>query len=117
LSVPLKPNFYLRLGGHRAMSDDQLRALARPLLREHHPDKGGDVERFKLINEAYTGLCHPLQRFGYDDLLEFVAPRCPGCGGAGVVWKQEGFFKRSGKACVACGGAGFLVNDEEWEIK
>lgn len=33
----------------------------------HHPDKGGDVEVFKLLGEALEILCEPMQRKLYDE--------------------------------------------------
>jgi DnaJ-class molecular chaperone len=115
---PEKPsarnNFYLRLGAHRAMSHEDIVKLARILLRQHHPDKGGDEAKFKLISAAYTTLSSPFMRLGYDSLLEFAAPLCQACSGEGVTWKQESFFKRTGTACKACHGAGYVVEDSEW---
>lgn len=35
-------------------SKDQLKKHYKSLANKHHPDKGGDVEEFKKINQAYT---------------------------------------------------------------
>ena len=37
-----------------------------PLSLKHHPDKGGDEEKFKLCNEAFGVLSDPQKRRRYD---------------------------------------------------
>jgi hypothetical protein len=39
----------------------------RALMREDHPDQGGDTERAQLINEAYQVLHDPARRREYDE--------------------------------------------------
>ena len=53
---------YLRLGlTHEATQDRAKRAL-RALALTEHPDKGGDAERSKLIQEAHAGTMDPPRR-------------------------------------------------------
>ena len=37
-------------------SQDVIKKAFRKLSLKHHPDRGGDAEEFKKINEAYTTL-------------------------------------------------------------
>jgi molecular chaperone DnaJ len=45
---------YKVLNISRDASDDEIKKAYRKLALEHHPDKGGDENRFKQINEAYS---------------------------------------------------------------
>lgn len=60
-------NPYDILGVDRYCSIDEIKAQYRILAHRHHPDKGGDPEIFKQINQAYDILTDPLQRQSYND--------------------------------------------------
>jgi len=45
-------DLYKRLGVARGASADEIKKAYRDLARQHHPDKGGDPEKFKGIQEA-----------------------------------------------------------------
>lgn len=47
---------YRVLGVPRGVSDEQLHDAYRRLVKLHHPDRGGDPERFKDIQQAYEEL-------------------------------------------------------------
>ena len=57
---------YLELEISIDASDEEIKAQYRALAMIHHPDKGGDEEKFKLIKEAYEILSDPIRRKGYD---------------------------------------------------
>ena len=44
---------YRTLGVDRSASESDVRRAYRKLAMEHHPDKGGDPEKFKDITRAY----------------------------------------------------------------
>ena len=71
-------NLYDLLGvGKGADADAIKKAFRRKALTEH-PDKGGDNERFRQINEAYNVLSDPQKRAFYDQTG--VVPEKPsGC--------------------------------------
>jgi DnaJ family protein A protein 2 len=57
---------YTLLGVHRRASTPAIKHAYRELARIHHPDKGGDPEVFKCLNEAYATLSDPERRKLYD---------------------------------------------------
>ena len=60
-------NFYEILGVDKKASKDEIKKAFRTLAHKYHPDKkGGDAEKFKEINEAYTVLSDDQKRQQYD---------------------------------------------------
>jgi molecular chaperone DnaJ len=63
----LSKNYYEILGVDKAAEPEDIKKAFRALSMEHHPDKGGDEEKFKEINEAYSTLSNPKKRADYDN--------------------------------------------------
>lgn len=60
-------NYYDILGVDKKASKDEIKKAFRTLAHKYHPDKkGGDAEKFKEINEAYTVLSDDQKRQQYD---------------------------------------------------
>jgi len=59
-------DYYKILGVDRNASEDDIKKAFRRLAHEHHPDKGGDQQKFKDINEAYQVLGDKQKRAQYD---------------------------------------------------
>lgn len=59
-------SLYDRLGVQRNAGVDDIKKAYRNLAREHHPDKGGDPEKFKEIQEAHEVLSDERRRQVYD---------------------------------------------------
>ena len=57
---------YDLLGVDRSATDDEIKKSHRKLVLKHHPDKGGDAEKFKEINLAYSVLKDAQKRKIYD---------------------------------------------------
>lgn len=73
----------------------EVREAYRKLALIHHPDSGGDPEKFKVIHDAYT------------EALEEVANRpCENCKGKGKVPVQLGWAIKE-ETCPDCGGSGY----------
>ncbi len=69
-------DYYEILQVHPRASQEMIRKAYRTLMGElgAHPDVGGDEERAKLINEAYTVLGDPELRRAYDRARAGLAP-------------------------------------------
>lgn len=52
-------NPYSVLGVSQTASDDEIKKAYRKLAKQHHPDRGGDEEKFKAVNEAYDNIKNP----------------------------------------------------------
>ena len=60
-------NLYEVLGVQQNASQDEIKKVYRKLAVKHHPDKGGDPEKFKSITEAYNTLSDNNKRREYDN--------------------------------------------------
>ena len=65
---------YATLGAEAGATQGEIERLYKRLAREHHPDRGGDEERMKAINEAYRVLGNAQERRAYDAGREAQAP-------------------------------------------
>jgi molecular chaperone DnaJ len=74
-------NYYDVLGVKKDASADEVKKAFRRLARKHHPDTGGDEEKFKEINEAYEVLSDVEKRKQYDTYGQYFGGQAPG--GAG----------------------------------
>lgn len=59
-------DYYKILGVARNATKDEIKKAYRKLAHQYHPDKGGDAERFKEVNEAYHVLLDDQKRAQYD---------------------------------------------------
>ena len=60
-------DFYQILGVNETASQDEIKKAYRKLAVEHHPDKGGDENKFKKISEAYDTIGDENKRSQYDN--------------------------------------------------
>lgn len=58
---------YATLGVAKTASQDEIKKAFRKLASQHHPDKGGDTQKFQEIQAAYDTLGNPEKRAAYDN--------------------------------------------------
>jgi curved DNA-binding protein CbpA len=63
-----RKDYYGSLGISSSASQDEVKKAFRKLAQIHHPDKKGDEEKFKEINEAFQVLGDENKRKAYDNL-------------------------------------------------
>lgn len=65
-------DLYAMLKLSKGASETEVRRAYRNLITKEHPDKGGDSERFKLIQQAYEVLSDVSKRAEYDSTGKIV---------------------------------------------
>ena len=55
-------NYYETLGLNRGADQDQIKKAYRSMAMKHHPDRGGNEQKFKEIEEAYRTLSDPQKK-------------------------------------------------------
>jgi DnaJ-class molecular chaperone len=59
-------NFYELLELSKDATHEEIKKSYKKLALKYHPDRGGDAEKFKLINRAYETLSDPEKKSRYD---------------------------------------------------
>lgn len=60
-------DYYQILGIDKSASDNEIKRAYRKLAGKHHPDRGGDSDRFKEVQEAYDVLSNTQLKAQYDN--------------------------------------------------
>lgn len=63
-------NHYEILGVAKTASADEIKQAYKKLAKDHHPDRGGDTNKFAEINAAYDVLKDPAKRQEYDNSFQ-----------------------------------------------
>lgn len=61
------PDHYTALGVARTATADEIKRAFRKLASQHHPDKGGNTQKFQEIQAAYDTLGDAAKRAQYDN--------------------------------------------------
>lgn len=85
-------SYYETLGVKKDATADEIKKAFRKAARKHHPDAGGDEEKFKAINEAYEVLSDKDKRKQYDEYGQVFGSQGPppGYGQGGGFGGQGG---------------------------
>lgn len=100
-----KKNYYELLGVSEDASEDEIKKAFRKAALQHHPDKGGDQEKFKQVNEAFQVIGDKQKRQQYDSVRKgwFGGWDFWGFGGWGFQWANFDF-------------GGFDIGDIFWDL-
>lgn len=99
-------DYYQTLGVAKDASVDDIKKAYRKLAMQHHPDQGGDAEKFKEVNEAYQVLGDAQKRAQYDQFGS--AGPGGGFGGGGFDFNGNmGGFSDLGDIFESFFGGGF----------
>jgi molecular chaperone DnaJ len=98
-------NYYEILGVNKKASKDEIKKAFRTLAHKYHPDKkGGNAEKFKEANEAYSVLSDDQKRAQYDMYGQNFAGANSGQGFNGFQGNWQDFARQSGFDFSGFGG-------------
>ena len=60
-------DYYKILGVPRDASEQDIKTAYRKMAAKHHPDRGGDTQKFQEVEEAYRNLSDPQKRQQHDN--------------------------------------------------
>ncbi len=105
----MNKDYYKSLGVSKSASKEEIKSAFRKLAHEHHPDKGGNQEKFKEASEAYSVLSDDGKRAQYDQF----GSAGPGAhyGGGGFNSQDFGGFDFSNFAQGGAQGFDFDLGD------
>jgi len=63
----MRMDYYSILGVPKGASEDEIKRAYRKLAMQHHPDRGGDQNKFQQIQQAYDVLGDAQKRSEYDN--------------------------------------------------
>jgi DnaJ family protein A protein 2 len=81
-------SYYKELGVQKSSTPAEIKKAYRKLAVKHHPDKGGDPEKFKNITEAFEVLSSEEKRQLYDQGGKEAVESGGGGGGGGGIFEQ-----------------------------
>ena len=84
-------DYYATLGIDKSASKDEIKKAFRKLAHEHHPDKGGDEQKFKEANEAYQVLSDETKKQQYDQYGQTFDGASGGFPGGGFSGQSMNF--------------------------
>ena len=85
-------DYYKALGVSESATEKEIKAAYRRLSKQHHPDSGGDEERFKEVSAAWDVLGDSAKRKEYDEVRR-LGPMAAGFGGPGGGAGNFGGFR------------------------
>lgn len=107
-SIPSIPSHYDILEIPENSNEQDIKKAYRRLSIKYHPDKtGGDAEKFRIINEAYSVLSDPQSRRNYDMERQFSKGFGGGGGGGNGVPRGIHFSNFFSGMNSGGGGGGF----------
>ena len=69
----MEKNFYEELGLEKNATKSEIKSSYRSLVKQHHPDQGGEKEKFLAIQNAWETLNDPIKKEQYDRSFFFTS--------------------------------------------
>ncbi|NQU83761.1 MAG: molecular chaperone DnaJ [Parcubacteria group bacterium] len=89
----MSKDYYKILEVDKTASADEIKAAFRRSAIKNHPDKGGDANKFKEVNEAYQTLSDENKRAQYDQFGQTFDGMGGGAGGQSPFGQGSGGFQ------------------------
>lgn len=104
----MNKDYYKILDVSKSASADEIKKAYRKMALKYHPDRGGDQEKFKEVNEAYQILSNPQKKSQYDQ-FGTTSDQFGGGGGSYGGYSSQGFnfediFSSGGSESSGFGG-------------
>ena len=99
-------DYYKTLGIAQNATKEEIKKKYRELAHKYHPDKGGDEQKFKELNEAYQVLSDEQKRSQYDQFGRVFEGSGP----------QQGGFEWPGGFRVDFGGV-YPMRLRHWQSR
>jgi DnaJ-class molecular chaperone len=99
--MPIKSPFEI-INLTNSATTQEVKSSWRSLASIHHPDKGGNAEKFNELRQAYNEALKLAEVNGLNNL------KCPTCEGSGKVTnpRHRGFYADFKIMCTECLGSG-----------
>lgn len=99
--MPIKSPFEI-INLTNSATTQEVKSSWRSLASIHHPDKGGDAEKFNELRQAYN------QALKLAEANDIATSKCPTCEGSGKVSnpRHRGFYADFKIMCPHCMGSG-----------
>lgn len=102
---------YKILGCYSLSTDAEIKTAHRRLSREHHPDKGGDIEKFDKVQKAFKEVATAADRRNLLIKLTGLGSPCGACDGRGYQRRQKSFVNVITTPCHVCDGCGMISHE------
>lgn len=106
-------NPWKTLGVHKQMTQEEVKAVYIKLARKHHPDMGGNKDKFSAITGAYRLISNKEELKKFMLQMQGVGKECVMCAGKGATFKQRSLTSRVATACNNCEGSGIILKKEK----
>lgn len=103
----MSKDYYQILGVDKSASADDIKRAYRKQALKYHPDRGGDQQKFKEVNEAYQVLSNPQKKSQFDQFGQTFEGMGAGGGAGAGGYQSYGFGGQQGQGFEDIFSSGF----------